>query len=826
MPAPTTSPASSPPARVTYSNGVVFVRDQRVFGPGGERPCERFIGRVLSVEGVRSVSLDRAQATVAIRHGVGPRGLRRLLKRLGDVIRTGAPGASIPSLPRGIGKKTCTVYRHGLLLTSCEVLSDRPGRLRLRHEALASDRAIGQEVERLMVSVPGVARATAFVWTSGLLVCYDPAVVNTPRLLQLVEDCLDRPNGWGDSLPQPALTRFRVANTSLGIAGLAEFAVPALMPVSALLLVGTNLRAFRHAWLQVRKRKFGLPVLYTVIVVATLASGQFLASALMSWLFKFWHGRLGHELATGRRLMLEECLPRPSLARLITADAGEVLVGVERLQPGDRIVVGAVETVPADGLVLGGEAILDERSVRGLDGASRKSAGDSVLAGSTVLAGRLRVEVARSGERTRASAIARALVAATSPAAGPMSPTLRAEAFAEQAVGPTLATAGVGLLIGDLTTVSAILRPDYATGPGLTVPLETLRDAALCARRGIVVCRPDIFQRLAEVDLIVLGDDPALSRVELDVAGIQTHFPEPELLRYAASAFCHLADDRATALQTACRNRRIHLLDLPPAGFGPGVTIVHSQRRVCVYEFDAASGWMGPLAVDIDGTNVGLIEFMQSGRPESASALRRIRAQASVAVALVSSRAGPDVAALAPLLGVDVSEGGFAGDDTARLLGACRQRGVRTAFVGHCQRHAAAAALAHVAVSFVDEADEYPDCAAAVLAQPRLDLFADLWEIAHKHEGRVVGAQKLVLVPNVVCVAGAFLFGFSSLAAVTMSSLATLSLFSRARSPLGVPEPRGRGRSPHSSFIRQTELGHPSPNEMRTGSHNHDTRNL
>jgi Cu2+-exporting ATPase len=497
---------------------------------------------------------------------------------------------------------------------------------------------------------------------------------------------------------------------------------------------------------------------------------------------------------------LNECLPRPRCTCLITPDGGEVLVPVDRLRPGDRVVVSVGETVPADGRVIGGEGLIDEQSVRGLKGATRKTIGDSVLAGSTVHFGTVRVEVKDLGDRTRASLIARALIAATSPTPGPTSPALRAEAYADRAVGPTLATAGVGLLIGDLTTVGAILPPDYATGPGLAVPLETLRDAALCTGRGIVVCRPDIFQRLAEVDLIVLDDDPALSRVELDVAGVQSLLPEPDLLRYAASAFRHLADDRATALQAACRNRRIHLLDLPPAGFGPGVTVVHGQRRVCVQESRAVAGGIGPLTVDVDGTTVGLIEFVRSSRPESASALRRIRAQAAVAVALVSSRAERDVAALGSLIGVDVSKGGFSGDATARFLGACRERGLRTAFVGHCQRQAAAAALAHVAVSFVGEADLYPDCAAAVLPQPRLDLFADLWEIARRHEGRVVGAQKLVMVPNVFCVAGAFLFGFTSLTAVVITNLATFTLYNRAIGPLRDLKPAASGRSRPSSL--------------------------
>ncbi len=180
------------------------------------------------------------------------------------------------------------------------------------------------------------------------------------------------------------------------------------------------------------------------------------------------------------------------MARLLnpTGAEPEILVTVGRLKVGDRVIVASGETVPADGVVIAGEGVVDERGVRGLEGISRKRVGDSLLAGSTVLAGSFHVEVARLGEQTRASAIRRALVAATSPAPGPSAPTIRSERFASKAVGPTLATAGVGFLAGDLMTVGAILRPDYATGPGLAVPLDTLHDVALCARLGIVARDP------------------------------------------------------------------------------------------------------------------------------------------------------------------------------------------------------------------------------------------------------------------------------------------------------------------------------------------------
>ena len=284
------------------------------------------------------------------------------------------------------------------------------------------DPAFARGVERLVGAIPGVERANVGGWTASLLIYYSPAVIDSPRLLRLVEEILDDSSGWGASLPQPTRTRFGSANTTLSIAAAGEYLVPILVPVSAVMLVAMNVRTFRYAWLQVQRRKFGLPVLYTAIIAATLVSGQFLASALMYWFFTFWHGRLRIELAGERRRLLDECLPRPSFTSLITPEGGEVLVPIDRLRAGDRVAVGADETVPADGRVIGGEGIVDERSVRGLQGASRKRAGDAVLAGSTVLAGSLRIEVARLGEQTQASSIVRDLIAATSPAAGPMSP--------------------------------------------------------------------------------------------------------------------------------------------------------------------------------------------------------------------------------------------------------------------------------------------------------------------------------------------------------------------------------------------------------------------
>ena len=89
----------------------------------------------------------------------------------------------------------------------------------------------------------------------------------------------------------PKPVGFGLTNTSLALAVAGEMAAPALLPACAVLLVGSNLDTFRAAGRQLLHGQLGLPVLYTSIVAATLASGQFIASAAMSWMLTFWHRR-------------------------------------------------------------------------------------------------------------------------------------------------------------------------------------------------------------------------------------------------------------------------------------------------------------------------------------------------------------------------------------------------------------------------------------------------------------------------------------------------------------------------------------------------------
>ncbi len=164
-------------------------------------------------------------------------------------------------------------------------------------------------------------------------------------------------------------------------------------------------------------------------------------------------------------------------------------------------------------------------------------------------------------------------------------------------------------------------------------------------------------------------------------------------------------------------------------------------------------------------------------------------------IGLISDRPDAEAAALAESLGLDFHVGGLSSDAKAGAMRSLRERGHRAAFVGDCRREPDAAREAHVAISMAaDPGDPDHDPAQVLVHRDDLDWAAVLRERSRAHVARVRMIHGAILVPNLLCVAGAFFLGFTSLSAVVLTNLGTLAVFT------GLPHqfpPRGTLRRGH-----------------------------
>jgi cation transport ATPase len=795
------------PPVVNVGPGTIEVRDERVFGPGAMPLARRFAGRALALDDVRSLAIDPACATATIQLRAIAGDAAPLLTRLADAVAapTAAPAIDLPAWRDG---DRVTLYRHGKFVSRFARLDLGAGTLTIRHPAIARDSAIAVRAAAALRSVAGVIEAAA---TTRLAARFEPAAVSAEQLVRVVEASVFGTPGSGE--PGTDQVDFAFANLSVGTAAVSDLMLTPVMPVAAGLLVYSNLGAFKGAADQLRRGQIGLPVLYSSIVGVTLASGQFLSAALMLWFYRYWERRYRRDLAAEQRALRDEHLSLPKEMRIITADGLERMVPAGEIAAGQRFRVVVGEIVAVDAIVQSGAALVAEVARGTPLSPTRKTAGDPVAAGGKLIGGALELCACRTTDESRAARIARILGEATRPSPGVWSLNREAESFAGRAVAPTLVTAGAGLAIADLATAGAVLRPDYATGIGLASPLVGLRVIRLALRNGAVVRTVDAFERLAETRCVVLDDHDTLREAGAELAEFRaSRLDEARLLPAAAAAGSWLGDPRGAALLRACRERRliVRRTDLHEVD-GDGIAVRFGRHIVRLYGRPVVAGVAAPpLFVEVDGVEVAAMRFSRGGRPEAATTVSQLR-RSGLQVVLISEHSATG---LAHALGVDRYAGNLGAADKLRLLHSLQRRGSAVAYVGEGWAGTPLARAAHVSIGLAPDdaaaAEARAEAADIALLDRSIAPLPVLSALARDHRRHQQHTRYAVMAPNLLCVAGAFAFGFTPIVTVFVSNFGTSLAYNGAR--------RARHANPPFVPVADDEPGSSRPDPEPIGS--------
>jgi cation transport ATPase len=221
---------------------------------------------------------------------------------------------------------------------------------------------------------------------------------------------------------------------------------------------------------------------------------------------------------------------------------------------------------------------------------------------------------------------------------------------------------------------------------------------------------------------------------------------------------------------------------------GPEITLRDRSRSITIRDLrePGPSADLSPgLEVSADGRPIGRIAFGRSSVPLAAESIRELRQHGPPAIGLDSDRPGAGAGRLAAALDMDFHVGGLSSDAKAFAVRSFRERRLKVAYVGDRRREPDAARVAYVAISMDDAVDPAHDPALVLVLRTDLDWAAGLRDWSRSHGARLRTIHGAVLVPNLLCIAGAFFLGFTSLAAVVLTHLGTLAVFS------GLPNLRG-----------------------------------
>jgi P-type Cu2+ transporter len=504
---------------------------------------------------------------------------------------------------------------------------------------------------------------------------------------------------------------------------------------------------------ELRSRQPGMMLLISLAIL--VAFGASIATVFGLFDLEFWWELallivimlLGHWLemrALGQASSALDALAGllPDEADLVTPE-GSRTVPVSELAIGDVVLVRPGGRVPADGVVVDGEAELDESMITGESRPVSKGPGNRVVAGTVVTDSALRVRVDAVGEETALAGIRRLVEQAQASRSRAQALADRAAAllfYFATAVG--VATFVVWLLLGEpdqavehTVTVLVIACPHAL---GLAIPLVVAISTALAARNGILVKDRLALERMRTVDAVLFDKTGTLTTGKPQVSGVAAvDGDEDGLLRVAAAVEADSEHPLARAIVAAARE--------PTGGILPQARDFRSMTgRGVQAEVDGATMAVGgpallrdldlaepeELATRIEGWRargatvlhvvrddkvVGALSLEDAIRPESREAVQQLH-RFGKRVVMLTGDARQVAEAVAAELGVDEVFAEVLPEDKDQAVADLQRRGLQVAMVGDGVNDAPALARADVGIAIGAGTDVAIESAGIVLA--------------------------------------------------------------------------------------------------------------
>lgn len=254
-------------------------------------------------------------------------------------------------------------------------------------------------------------------------------------------------------------------------------------------------------------------------------------------------GKYLEEIAKGRASEAVRKLVdlQPAAASVIREDGTEEKVPVEKVMPGDLLLIRPGEKIPLDGLVIEGSSFVDESMITGESIPVTKEKTAQVIGGTINKEGALKIEVTRIGMNTTLNQIAQMV----SDAQLSRAPIQRLADKVSAYFVPAILSIGVitfllwyfafGASFGfSLTAFIAVVIVACPCAMGIATPAAILVGAAKGAQNGILIKGGDYLEKTRELQAIIFDKTGTLTKGKLVVTDIIGDDQE-ELLTLAAS---------------------------------------------------------------------------------------------------------------------------------------------------------------------------------------------------------------------------------------------------------------------------------------------------
>lgn len=788
-------------------SGHLLIKGAKLLSDPGSSEFERFLAGLFMVPEVRQVAIRSPQSSAIVRFddSLSP---GQFAERIREVVLNEADAAlRVESLPR-FGASSVDargevhLYREGDLVTGWQIASELPSRIRLRHLRLYRCKALCQDIERELVGIHGIENFRINPATGSVLIHFDNRHIGKRELIRMLDALIGQ--AANDTAQDRESRELLLCTAAVALSASAQFAYPALLLPAAVLFAYTAIPTFVSAWhVLSRERRLGVDVLDAIVIVMCLLSLELFAGALLAWCLSFGRRLLARAREDSRRRLVNVFGKQPRHAYLLV-DGAEIYVPLDEVSRGDIVVVHTGEMIPVDGVVRHGNAVVDQHALTGESVPVEKHEGSRVYASTLVVGGKLLVEVETAGRETTSAKISAIL---NDTAAFRLSSQSKGEEYADRAVIPTLALSALGFGTRGLHAATAIVNCDFGTGIRMAGPLALLSSLSVCAHRSILIKDGAALESMASIDTVLFDKTGTLTQERPVVHAVHrlSRWGRERILTYAAAAERRVGHPIAQAIIAEFEKLGVPLPNADESsfevGYGIGVTIDGKKVLVGSHRFLLKEGIALTAKADaiveagheeghslvfvaVDGTLVGAIELAPTLREGVVEMIEALRARGIRHIVIISGDHQRPTEKLAQRLNVDRVFAEVLPEEKARYVEILQGEGRRVCFVGDGINDSIALKRANVSVSLRGATSVATDTAQVVFMEESLNRLIDLFDISRQLADNLKTSWRIILVPNLLCIGGAFFLGFGVMSSVFANNVAVIAALGNSLMPL------------------------------------------
>ena len=400
----------------------------------------------------------------------------------------------------------------------------------------------------------------------------------------------------------------------------------------------------------------------------------------------------------------------------------EVQIPFTQLKEKDKVIVRTGTIIPADGVIIKGNAEINEATMTGESLPVSKNVGKAVFAGTIVENGSITVEVEAINESTRINQIIDLIESSDKLKAGIQS---KAEKLADSIVPWNFAiTLLTYIITGSTIKAIAALTVDYSCASKLATPISIISAMREASEREVVVKGGRYLEAYATADTIIFDKTGTLTKSCPEVAKVVSlgALSDEELLRQAACIEEHFPHSVATAIVNKAKElglnhgEELHseveyivahgiatTLDGKRAVLGSQHFVLEDENvKITKEKEDIISENVDKYSViyfAIDRVLEGIICIYDPPRDEAKVVLNKLRSLGIKDIVMLTGDSENAAATTAKLLGINHYRSQVLPEDKASIVEEIKEKGKKVIMVGDGINDSPALSAADVSVA-------------------------------------------------------------------------------------------------------------------------------